>query len=725
VGYTGTNDTTWHDLAELAGLDFEMTAAEGKIHPSRAMFDWYYGYDVSYSSTPTHQPRISMLADQGRSGIVRVGAPNSVRSNPALSGFDAFAQSHVNDATRLYVQTNDGVLHVVNPKEDNDNALAMREEIAILPPPTLLPRRMFSLKTTKDMAWSNQYKWTDIGDNPPGSERDTWNVSTPAYILDGPLQLRYFDVPQSSYDPPYWRGLLFGSLGRGGSGLYVMDVMSGAASPSDPKFYWYRETIEDDDENLRLIWISQDANTPTRTDGAVHAAQPYVKTIARGSTYWDGVYANPGAHAYEQLGFNPPKLSFSIAEWGSSTPKSYKNLIALAGGMQNKLDLDNNGTMGAALYLVDPNKKYHGAQKPAEGVKVFNSGSLSAAPDDNWRFGSHKKGPAPYMGMVNSEPAFLSNSTNNYIADGVLFADNRGSIFYVSFAAPNPNDLNQAAVPWGNWQIYTVASLHLDASAATSADIYSIPWGVAGGMDSESNVWLGGGTANAARADPPSDSVDDQHLTNKSQMIFAFKMPDITKPDAEKTLRGEWLELANIGGELSGEEKEKLKKGWYIPLRVGDNINYRDEYVTMRPVLYGGSLYVATFMESIVNSGSPGACEESGLRGTSRLYAISLKDGRPVFEPWGSGYLDFNDVIFTSFTLSEQGDKPILIARYRKLLDDAEIPTGDPIVGIGGPMGEKAVGVKLPGVNATPDGGGRSPVENNDSVVNYWIYTTK
>jgi hypothetical protein len=706
VGFTGPSgagSTTAHPLAELVGLGADAVASmdvssipggsfTGKTHISRAMFDWYYGYDFSYIDAKYHNRRF-MLADQGKSGIVKVG-PSTVQE--ALDGYEKFAEGLAGAPTKLYVQTNDGVLHVVNPQ-------TMQEEMGILPPPALLPRRAFKLKA--NLQPGGTYKWIDVNAFLANTSDDIPISSVPGYILDGALQVRHFNLGGNSEGAWDWRKFLFGSLGRGGAGLYSMNV----TDPASPQFYWYRETIENDDGTLSLLRRAQGSDKP---QGAVHDATPYRTTITRDGSYWTDLYDNPDGHAYEQLGFNGPKPYFSVARLSDAS--KYQNIIALAGGMQNRLDLEDNGTMGAALYLVDPDVQYHVGSSPTGGVRAFNSGSLKDV-DDDWRIGSELRGDDPYMGMVNSEPVFLATINNTYIARGLFFADNRGSIFYVNFEDP---DTGLPYDSWEDWEIRTVASLRLSGDNATAS--YSVPTGLMGGArkSSPNRLWMGGGTANAARADPPSE--DEQQLANKSQMIFAFVMPDLA--DGHMTTRDDWSGLdpddgaSKIGDEDNGE-------GWYIPLRGAVPGQYKAEYVTTKPVLFGGNLYVATFREEIVGIGSQGACDTSALSGASRLYAISLESGKSVM--WGGGgkkYLEFGGLKFTSFTVSEKGGVTTLAAAYQAL----DRPTAEQSAN-GAANAEESVS-KVEGMDAIAirmipgSSGGNSNMAKDDGVVNYWRF---
>jgi hypothetical protein len=656
------------------------------------MFDWYHGFDVSYADGGKYHKRRFMLPDQGRSGIVMVKKPDRLTSLP---GFAEFSDSLNGVSSKIYVQTNDGVLHVTDP-------VTMREDMGILPPPALLPRRIFSLKA---IAGSNGYKWIDPGEYPAGAGSEGAITSSPSYVLDGPLQLRHFNLGANSPGEFDWRAMLFGTMGRGGSGIYAMEV----TDPSFPKFSWYRETIENEDGSVTLVWRGKGTPAP---DGSPHPAAPYTERIDRDNAYWDDIFKTPGAHAYEQLGFNSPKPYFSVVRVKDEIrgdDHKYQNLIALAGGMQNRLNLNDNGKMGAVLYLIDPDAKFHGEKNPG-GVWVFNSGSLKkTAPE--WRTGSGTTGRDPHMGMMTSEPVFLSSRHSKYMASGVFVADNRGSVFYVNF-----EDMDGLPLTPDRWKIRTVASLR--AKGDGLSDNYSIPSGVIGGssVGRPGSLWLAGGTADVVRRDPVPGDDTSMRLVNKSQMIFAFLMPDLTS--GRMTSRETWSVLDPDQGRSGIKDNAE---GWYIPLRTAGKHQYGAEYVTARPVFYGRNMYVATFREHLMNINSGGACPSGTLMGDSRLYVLSLETGESAL--WGDGdskYLDFEGVRISGFTLSEKGNVSTLIVSYQVLDKDAAKNSLNNNI-----MNERDNLSKADGMDALvikmPDTDESIPlVTSNDAVVNYW-----
>jgi Tfp pilus tip-associated adhesin PilY1 len=125
-------------------------AAFAKKDPHDAMYEWLQGYDYSYSQGKAFE-RSSMLSDMGQSGVVFADGPEPVDSLP---GYLKWANDMKNIANppMLYAQTNDGILHAVNPSTGE-------ETMAMLPPPTLIPSRLATLKTS---AFQGKLRWIDV-----------------------------------------------------------------------------------------------------------------------------------------------------------------------------------------------------------------------------------------------------------------------------------------------------------------------------------------------------------------------------------------------------------------------------------------------------------------------------------------------------------------------------------------------------------------------------------
>jgi hypothetical protein len=246
------------------------------------------------------------------------------------------------------------------------------------------------------------------------------------------------------------------------------------------------------------------------------------------------------------------------------------------------------------------------------------------------------------------------------------------------------------------------------------------------------SIWIAGGTGNVTKCDEfkvvannvPQVSAlgladGEQHIYNKSQMIFAFEMPDVK--NGEMTTRDRWTELdADPFGGMDPKIADG-DEGWYIPLQIATS-SYHDEYTTTRPVLFQGMLFVATFREAKISLSDPGACESTNINGTTRLYALLLDSGQSVL--WGDAgrkYLEFDGIKITGFTLSKSGDTPVLLVSYQEL--DKAAAEQDITTNTGN---EESLS-KVDGMNALaimlPTGSGfRTNVTSNDGVVNYWRF---
>ncbi|MDR1134034.1 MAG: hypothetical protein LBL05_07700, partial [Synergistaceae bacterium] len=675
-----------------------------RMHPSRALINWYHGYEIDYGTgKDMRHDRRYMLSDLGNSGIAKGGPPPVQNSLP---GYFAYADDPIRKALphKLYFQTNDGLLHVVDatPPDDNGDGGGGREDMAILPPPSLLNYRLFGLKTTHDKT-TDQYRWINVDEELTTTSDDVPITSRPSFTLDGPVQRFYMDM--SGGQGTGWAAKLVATLGRGGGGIYMMDV----SAPATPAFEWYREMYEDEDRVLHLYRLDKDNDK---------GIDPYEDTYK--DVDWEDVIASGDHYPFLQLGFNSPKPHFSVARH-ESTPDGHYNIIALAGGAQNYLDLNRNGTVGAAFYLIDPDVKYHKSSTPyptdpTDGIRVFNSGSLPN--DSKWRSEGAKGAniPNPYMGMVVTEPVFFASRESNYVARGVFTADNRGNIFYVSFV----NYATDEPLGREQWNIRTIATLR--ASGDNPTDSYALPLGVvAGSRIDRSDKWVAGGTSNVGTKGKMDDF--NPMIPNKDQLIFSFKLPEMAddeSPNYGMTRRSEWTRVKADDEDAGADGIALGDKGWYIQLKRTDG-TYNDEYVTTAPLMLNGKLYIATFQEKKVESG-PSLCDTGQKNGRARLYVLAMDTGMAGM--WNGGhskYLQFDGIKITGFTHSEKGQKETIIATY-ELLNGADATTT-----INNAVANEESVKSLATLNALllTDVGGSvrtTTVISNDQVVNYWRY---
>ncbi|MDR3255385.1 MAG: hypothetical protein LBT31_07435 [Synergistaceae bacterium] len=625
--------------------------------PYNALYQWFQGYDYSYAKK-TNYPRTSMLVDASQSAVVLVDAPTPVDSLPGFRAWAEETRKKNRHPAKLYLQTNDGILHVVNPGTGD-------EELAILPPPVLLPSRVATLKTKME---GGALKWMDV----EGPEKKTAGFrSNPVYLLDGSLQKKRFDMSKA-HDGTGWGTFLLGTLGRGGCGLYMLDV----SSPNDLKFSWYREKAG---EYLVSMAFSD--------------AEPRVELAKNVTSATDA--------PYKKLGYNSPKPAMGAAV---DAAQGYRNIVALPGGTQTAIDFDANGGEGSTLLLLDA--------KDGSVIHVFDGTDVAKSAN---KAGGGISGRAPYMGMMTSEPFLYRSENNQYMTGNIFAADNRGNIFRVSLEEKDSGGVTKP-LSAADWSISTVATLQPDlAAAAKSAANYSMPYGLAAG-GVKSTIWLAGGTADIPVL--KTAQFPEGALRNESQMIFALKAEEAAPTFARDNLK--LLSSKDVKSLLNPSEKYM---GWYIPLEKSGQNNFR-EYVSAKPTLVNGTLFVPTFIQK--NKVATNDASICGLvrevNGESRLYALDVTTGGANF--WGSGvsagssakYIALAGVKITGLTLSKHGKKNSLFLTLDNLSGnfDAKRIGEKKLIGVSG-AGDMAEIINLPGIPLIP------PFGNGKSVIDYWL----
>jgi Tfp pilus tip-associated adhesin PilY1 len=580
----GQNDALFNDIT---GVNTKMERGyTSGIQLNEALYWWLQGYDYSYLIGAKFA-RTSMLADFGNSGIIYGDYP-SAETNNGLPGYKEWAEALKNAVSagseRLYAQTNDGILHVINPSDGH-------EDIAILPPPMLLPSRLASLKNSGGAA---DLKWYDVS----GPEESSGFRSVASYTLDGPLQKRRFNLTDG------WATLLVGTLGRGGNGLYTLDI----TYPSAPKFLWYKENIKEGSGYTQVsLKATDDDHNPTLDKSA--------------------------AAPYRKLGFNSPKPTMGFTGFSSGVQQ---NFIALSGGTQSVYDRQNNGNEGAALFLINPEN--------GDVIKAFDSSNTVNSKASS----GGQSGPAPSMGMMVSEPTLLRSMKpgNEYMAGRVFVADNRGSIFMISFEKQDGNGETVMHESANNWTIQTIASLQktlIDAKES-SAD-YAIPYGLAAYIaSSNQKIWLGGGTSNVLTK-RTLGTLPTGLIENAEQLIFGFMAPENNDTTYIRGEHFEPLDPESAASTIGKDGDSTNDAGWYFTLKPGV-AGYAGEYVSSKPVLVDGTLYIATFRQQEIDPEKVDPCGFSrNVSGVSRLYALNILNGGAA-QWYGkkSKYLEFEDV---------------------------------------------------------------------------------
>lgn len=709
LGYTvSSSDTSPHPTAEMTGMtDARIATLDttslpdgfgSNMHLSRALINWLYGYEVSYVDGKQHE-RVFMLSDLGQSGVVAVGPPPV---KDGVKDYKTWAESLKKLDARVYTQSNGGILHVLKPLvASTDLPLPQIEQIAIVPPSTLLPARLPRVKIASGITGVTGPSWIDVKAYMLKKSEDIPIKSEPTYLLDGPLRKSYFYMKQitgGDMITPVWGAYLTATMGRAGNGLYMMNV----TDPSAPKFYWYRETLDNKDGTITLL----------RMDATMN--EPEVKTEIMDSSKWASITSETTADSYPfyQLGFNSPKPATGMADVSNGAAEPVlQNMIVLPGGMQRSLDLNNNGKMGAALYVIDPDINKHNAFGISGAVQVFNSGKVDSA----WRVGSDTTGKAPYMGMMVSEPTLLPSKQNEHYVDKIFAADNRGNIFMLSLR----DDVTGNSLPVNSWTLRTIATIRSKSEAGTS-DSYSIPYGIVVNNKNDNVFWAAGGTSNVGTRDNDSGKFanDPQLLRNKRQMLFCFNVS--TDLAGGQTLFRDGMELKTADDITPLPDG---KRGWYMELEREDNTGvYGEEYVSTQPAFLGGILYASTFIPQYVSTkGNELTCDSGRITGKSRLYAMFMESGAPArWQKRGKKYLELEGIKITGFTHSTEGDVQTLLITYDVLNQEAadrsieEALKNEPTL-------TKAPNVNLLSLLSEKLGFNKRDLNFDDSVILYWL----
>jgi hypothetical protein len=152
-------------------------------------------------------------------------------------------------------------------------------------------------------------------------------------------------------------------------------------------------------------------------------------------------------------------------------------------------------------------------------------------------------------------------------------------------------------------------------------------------------------------------------LRNASQMIFSFKTD---KSQTSVYTRNDLKVLKAVGSDTyNPQDKEH---GWVINLAPARG-NEAAEYVSAKPLVTGGVLYVPTFVEKKINVTDPDILCNISPRtyGETRLYAVYANSGAPY---WGGTVGRFSAIAgmkITGFSSFIQGGKRRIVATYDNL----------------------------------------------------------
>ncbi|MDR1978387.1 MAG: hypothetical protein LBQ42_06605 [Synergistaceae bacterium] len=357
-----------------------------------------------------------------------------------------------------------------------------------------------------------------------------------------------------------YRTILIGNLGWGGNGLYAVD----ATTPSGtPRFLW---AVDND-----------------RYDGSPS------KKVA----FW-GKNAASQRGGYEKLGLTVAPAAFL---WAAVSASDKTDVVFLPGGMGYGLGQDDHGR---AFYAISP---LDGAI-----LKVFEENSGFKGPNTS-RLG---------MGIA---PVTIFEDENRRNT-GLVTADSEGNVLYCDTTSK-----------LDDWELKSVFQLR-----GSDGKPVSIPKALAAGMTAGNQTWLYG--ASSELQAPGKDANGQQRgIFNAQNYIFGFNLTK-TSADAELTIADAGMKALTYIKDASssmppygsaspsgGGPKASALKGWYLALRPKLSTAKSEtlqEYVTTPPYLYGGTLYVSTFIPKVRAVKEDEACPDLGY---SKIYALDPLTG--------------------------------------------------------------------------------------------------
>ena len=449
----------------------------------------------------------------------------------------------------IYLQTNRGVLHSINHRTGQENWAFI--------PPLMHPhlRRQKFLPPFTENAWLT-------GD---GSD----SMSSQALVLlDGMLSHR--DV----MDGNIARTLMIGSMGWGGSGLYVMDVTNPMSTP-------------------QFVWAIKNNRYETPHSGSVYS--------------W-GAAAGLSLSGYEDLGLTIVAPEFRRIRDQSHHHSGYIGFVP--GGLGYLLGADSQGR---AFYTFLPGT--------GEIInKITNNSSFD--------------GPAgAVLGMGIAPVHFVDEQGSGFLRD-FFTADSEGSILFCDAALP-PADWRlqtifrartlESSPDHGPGEAIALPVAIALGRTTRSSDPFTGRWLFAGTADI-----MAPGPRRLANSEQYIFGLDLSRGSNRPLGEASFRTPS-NPPNLSHLTPLVYLR----DGETEGERTQPAigPYGWRLRLRPADNsdpLNPTDaEYVSAAPFLYRDVLYVATFTPRTRHGERQEGC--LGI-GDAKLYALNPMTGRAMWE---------------------------------------------------------------------------------------------
>ncbi|MDL2264019.1 hypothetical protein LJC31_05145, partial [Synergistaceae bacterium OttesenSCG-928-I11] len=569
----------------------------------------------------------------------------------------------------LFLQTNEGVMHAMNIDRANPKHLYQPnadiiEMLSFVPPNVYHGTRIFAQKfdTKIENGKIVADKWLTHTEDSNG-EKDYVN---PSFTTDGAIAT--FDFIDKGTDTMESNGIFkldggenvdalvktyaFGMMGRGGAGLYSLKLHKDDVSKENAfKFNWAVENnMYRYKANLEYIAGYGD-NSTGRLDGETVVWSP-LKKNGTSDTYPGVGYGQVNAYSasttflgekdddkdynYWRMGWNMPEPAFGMLEFKN---KSYANVMVLAAGQQYVTALGKGGTIGSAMYVVNPlNGLILSRRTSNSTIKDANPSGAKTNGTQNFR-------PNPLVGMVITPPTPVYRETRkigkNYegrFLRSAFTADHRGEIFEINLAGETNSGGYNLLSSFDDITYRRIATLQPKSNSEESLnDSHVIPYRFAV-LEDGKDLWICGGTANV-----PTLNVTVKHyniggsdfksekLENKEQYIFGFRRRE---PGAEGDVSQNQLCIRD-------QEKNTIN-AWHVVLETEGRGPETCEYVSSPPLITSdGYLYVTTYVPA------------NGLaRAESRLYKLDPKTGKGQ---WGDRAKGKNGMYASMGEISAKG----------------------------------------------------------------------
>lgn len=481
----------------------------------------------------------------------------------------------------VYIQTNRGFLHALDMETG-------QERWGFVPPNVLSRLRSMKFNPLLNWAWY-------------GGDGKTTPRAIALDLLDGLMTSR-----NVSFQDNAEHRVMIGTLGRGGCGLYAMDVTSSDAGP-------------------KMLWALEN-------NSSYHGG-----TLQKNLTAWGGLSA-ADAEDYADLG-----LTFQAAAFTKLKDGSF--LCLLPGGVGLSLGEDPQDKQGKVLFALDPETGR--VKKKWSALSSGESLGMAAAPVTY----IEKDGGLAEFFTADSEGRVLHCETEGGVAGWGL-----KSPFRLVTVRPK-QDVAAAAD----------ANVSEDLGVAISKALCVVKtrtgrWVFGGTGDLEAPDLSGGSYRTRVnpqqflfglKLEPGMTGLKTKDLREwtyfKDKLTPAYSGVEFSEEEEEK-------HLVQTGD-----------KGWYLRLRPavtesGDSSRgWGAEFMTTSPYLFGGSMIVTTFIPRLAST----SCD-IGM-GDAKLYMFDPETGKSDFD--GKEYgatnkghsLTFHNVRFTGITAV--GDRVYLGAR--------------------------------------------------------------